>query len=219
MNVIAVIPACNEEKYIENVVNETKKYVSQVIVVDDGSSDSTGDIAKEKGAIVLRHVINLGLGAALKTGCDAAAKLGAKIIVTLDGDGQHDPCEIPKLINALERNNTGIVFGERRFDSSMPFVKKVGNNFFRILSNYFFKIKLKDTQTGYRVFTAETYDKILWNSSDYAVASEILMNAEKNNVSYAGEKIRTIYHENKKGTTIFDGIKITNKMLNLKFNN
>ena len=101
--VIAVIPAYNESKYIGDVVRETRKYVDEVIVVDDASKDNTGEIARRMGAVVLRHCINLHKGATLKTGCEAAIGLGAKIILTLDGDGQHNPDEIPQLLEKLDK--------------------------------------------------------------------------------------------------------------------
>ncbi len=216
--IIAVIPAHNEEKYIQKVVEETKKYADEVIVVDDASKDNTGNIARNAGAVVLRHEVNLGLGATLKTGCDAALILDADLIITLDGDGQHDPKDIPDLLKKLKETNSDIIFGEREFNENMPVVKKTGNKFFHEFSKDIFGIKIRDTQTGFRIFSSDAYKKIRWKSSDYAVASEILINTEENKLKYTSEKIKTIYYENQKGTTIIDGIKIANKMLDLKFN-
>lgn len=213
----AVIPARNEEDHLEDVIRETMRYVEKVIVVDDASRDRTGEIAEKAGALVLRHIVNLGLGGSLKTGCDAASLLGAKAIVTLDGDGQHDPSEIPKLVKTMKKNNADAVFGERRFNKNMPLMKKVGNHFFHLYSKLFFGIKVKDTQTGFRLFTAEAYKKIRWTSRDYAVASEMLINAENSGVKYVPQEVRTIYHDDYKGTTILDGLKIANKMLRIKF--
>jgi len=84
--VFAVIPACNEENNIGKIIREVKKYVSNIVVVDDGSRDKTKYVAEKAGAVVLRHIVNLGKGAALKTGCDFAVKKGAKFIITLDAD-------------------------------------------------------------------------------------------------------------------------------------
>lgn len=214
---VAVIPAHNEEKTIAEVVRETKKHVDEAIVVDDASIDNTASLAEKAGAIVLRHAVNLGLGGALKTGCDAASFLNAGIIITLDGDGQHDPSEIPKLVSTLKKKKLDAVFGERPFNKKMPFVKKLGNRFFNKFSKYFFGIKVKDTQTGFRVFTAESYKKIRWKSRDYAVASEMLINSEEQKLKYSGKQIKTIYNDAHKGTTMLDGLKIMNRMLNLKF--
>ena len=95
MKTIAVIPAYNEAKHIAEIVSEVKKYVPDVLVIDDASADATRELAKRAGATVLRHPINLGKAGAIKTGCDAALSLQAEIIILLDGDGQHDPKHIP----------------------------------------------------------------------------------------------------------------------------
>lgn len=216
LSLFAVIPAHNESEHIDNVVKQAKKYVDQVIVVDDASKDNTSQIAKKAGAIVLNHIVNLGLGGTLKTGCDAAMLMGADLIVTLDGDGQHDPNEIPKLIEALNKNQADAVFGERPFNNKMPFTKKLGNHFFHFYSKYLFGIKVRDTQTGFRLFTSAAYKKIRWAARDYAVASEMLIRAEKSGIKYVPQVIKTIYHDNHKGTTVLDGVKIANKMMRIK---
>ena len=213
---IAVIPAHNESQHIFEVVSKTKKYVDEVIVVDDASSDNTGELAKKAGAIVLRHVVNLGLGGTLKTGCEGALLRKADIIVTLDGDGQHDPEEILSLIKDIKEGRVDAVFGQRAFDKNMPFVKKVGNSFFGTFSRGLFGIKVRDTQTGFRAFTSDAYKKLRWKSADYAVASEMLINAERNKVRYKGKEVRTIYHDGYKGTTLLDGAKIAGKMINIR---
>lgn len=213
--VIAVIPAYNESKYISAVVRETLKYVDEVIVVDDASTDNTSQLAKSAGAIVIRHVVNLGLGGALLTGCEAALLHNADIIVTLDGDGQHDPKEIQKIISPILKNEAEAVFGERPFNNQMPLTKKLGNRFFSIYAKSIFGIKIRDTQTGFRAFTSSAFEKIRWNSSDYSVASEILINAERANLHYIPIKISTIYREKNKGTTPLDGLKIAGRMANL----
>ena len=111
----AVIPAYNEERDISAIVKKTKKYVEGIVVVDDGSRDKTRHAAEQANAIVLSHAINLGKGAALKTGCDFAVKKGAKFIVALDADAQHNPGNIPRFIEKLKNND--IVFGYRKFCS------------------------------------------------------------------------------------------------------
>lgn len=210
----AVIPAYNEEKHIEKVVLESRKYVNKVIVVDDGSKDKTLEIAKKAGALVLIHTFNLGLGAALKTGCEAALSLGADIIITIDGDCQHDASEIPMLIKGLTENNLDIVFGEREFQK-MPFVKRAGNYFFYLIGKAFFKMPIIDTQTGFRAFTKEAYEKIKWDSPEYSVAFEIVKNCRKNNLKVSICKINTIYIDNEKGTNIIDGLKIFKRIIKI----
>ena len=123
--IFAIIPAYNEEKRISKVNKETKKYVDNVVVVDDGSKDRTKEAAKKAKAIVLRHLVNLGKGAALKTGCDYAVKNKADIMIVIDADAQHDPNEIPKFLKNIKRYD--IVLTYRKLNENMPFVLKFGN--------------------------------------------------------------------------------------------
>ncbi|NOQ55228.1 MAG: glycosyltransferase [Nanohaloarchaea archaeon] len=206
--IIAVIPAYNEEKTIKKVIKETSKYVDEIIVVNDGSKDATLKEVSETNAITVSHIVNMGLGFTLATGCEAAIKRGASIIIHVDGDGQHSSTEIPKLVKALVDNGLDIVFGSRPQDKTMPFVKRLGNETIYQMSKFMFKIDVKDTQTGFRCFRANVYDKIKWKSSRYAVASEIVKNVGINKLKYKEVEVKTIYLDNYKGTTIIDGAKI-----------
>lgn len=213
MRTFAVVPAYNEEKTIGSVVRKTKPYVDKVIVVDDFSKDNTSNEAKKAGAIVLRHPVNLGLGSSLKTGCEAALKLKGDVIITLDGDGQHDPKQIPRLVGLLQKEELDIVFGRRPYDKKMPIVKKLGNWGIDTTSRVLFGIDVKDTQSGFRAFTTDAYKKIKWDSQKYAVSSEIVMNAGRKKLKYKNEVVKTIYLDEFKGTTILNGAKIITQML------
>jgi glycosyltransferase involved in cell wall biosynthesis len=218
-NIWAIIPAYNEGKNIAKVVKATKKLIdkdviSRFVVVDDGSKDDTSSVAEEAGADVLRHVINLGKGAALKTGCEYAYKRGCELFVLMDGDCQHDPEKIPILLKKLKEND--IVFTYRRFNKNMPFVLKMGNLFITRFINLLYKVKVYDPLSGFRAFTRESYKKISWNSSDYSVESEIIANAGKNNLKYAQVPISTVYLDRYKGTTFLHGIKIVLDMVSWK---
>lgn len=206
----AVIPAYNEEKSIGRIVKRTKKYVDNVAVVDDGSKDKTKEIAERAGAVVLRHVVNLGKGATLKTGCDYAAKKNAEFIVVLDADAQHDPDDIPRFIEKLKKCD--IVFGYRKLSSKMPFVLRFGNWFISRTVRFLYKIDLIDTQSGFRAFSRKAYNKIRWNASDYSMESEMISRAGKQRLKYVQIPISTIYSDRYKGTTIIDGIKIVMNM-------
>ena len=159
----------------------------------------------------------MGLGFTLATGCEAAIKRGASIIIHVDGDGQHNSSEIPKLVRTLIDTKVDIVFGCRPQDKTMPFVKKLGNEIIYQMSRLMFKIDVKDTQTGFRCFRSDVYDKIKWKSSRYAVASEIVKNVGLNKLKYKEIEIKTIYLDNYKGTTIIDGIKIVIDMILWRF--
>ena len=114
--VVACIPAYNEEKTIGNVVLHAQKFVDKVVVVDDGSEDSTGEIARKLGAEVVSHETNLGYGASISSLFKEALKLGADIAVVLDGDNQHDPGEIPRVIEPLIKEEADMVLGSRFLD-------------------------------------------------------------------------------------------------------
>jgi UDP-N-acetylglucosamine---dolichyl-phosphate N-acetylglucosaminyltransferase len=205
--VFIIIPGLNEEKHIYDVVSRTKKQgFANVVFVDDGSRDKSGLLAKKAGAIVLRHIVNMGKGAAAKTGCDYALKNGAEIVVLIDADGQHKPEDIKKFLKKIENND--IVFGYRTLNGKMPFLMRLGNWGISMASRIINGVELKDTQSGFRCMTAATYRKVRWTSNDYGMESEMIANVARKKLKYAQIPIATIYHDNFKGTTVMDGIKI-----------
>lgn len=207
---LIVIPARNEERTIESVVAQARLY-GPVVVVDDGSDDATSELAQRAGATVLRHIVNLGKGAALKTGCDYALQCGAPAIVVLDADAQHNPKLIPRFLGLLSRCD--VVFGFRSFTAAMPAVFRFGNRVISALAQLLYGVQLRDTQCGYRAFTASAYGKIRWHSWDYSVESEMVARVGRRKLRYAELPIETIYQDTYKGTTVLDGIKIVMKML------
>ena len=214
--IFAIIPAHNEERYIYSIVKKTKKYADKVVVVDDGSKDKTSTMAKKSNAIVLRHLVNLGKGAALKTGCDYAVKNNANFIVAIDADAQHNPEDIPRFLESLKSHD--IVLGYRRLNRKMPFVLKFGNWFINKTIRFLYGIKIRDSQCGYRAFTAKAYKKLRWKASDYSMESEMIAKMGKYKLSYAEIPIATIYSDRYKGTTVLDGIKIVFNLLIWKLN-
>jgi glycosyltransferase involved in cell wall biosynthesis len=210
-SIVAVIPAHNEEKNIRRILEETKKYVDSIIVVDDGSRDKTSYVAKIAKVTVLTHIINLGKGAALRTGCDYALKEGADRIIVLDADAQHEPSKIPLFLEGLE--GADVVLGYRKEGKEMPFVLKFGNWFINKMIKLLYGIELKDTQCGYRAFTAKAYKKIRWKSSNYSMESEMIANIGKRKLKFKEVPIKTIYQDKYKGTTVMDGVKIAYNLL------
>jgi len=210
MKTIVVIPAFNEGNRIREVLFKTKDSADQIIVVDDGSSENKkvlSDDISEK-IITLRHGINLGKGAALKTGCLAALRLGADIIIFMDADGQHKPEDIPRFIKEIEEENIDIVFGSRKIGHNMPFMMTFGNRFLSTIIKFLFGVNISDTQSGFRAFRANIFDKVSWNTHNYSVETEMIVNTGKNKLRYSEIYIDTIYHDKYKGTTIFDGLRI-----------
>ena len=206
-----VIAAYNEEKNIAEVIKKTKKNCKNIIVVDDGSKDKTYSKAKKSGVEVLKHIVNMGKGAAVKTGCDYALSKGAKVIVLLDADLQHDPDEIPNFLKSLKK--VDIVFGYRKLDENMPVVLRYGNWLINKITKLLYDINLRDTQCGYRAFTASTYKKIRWKAADYSLESEMIANTGKQHLRYKEIPIKTIYSDIYKGTNVIDGIRIIINLL------
>lgn len=175
---MACIPAFNEERTIAKVVLAAKAFVDEVIVVDDGSTDSTGQIAGALGAKVIRHSRNMGKGEAMRSLFSACRDLGADFMVTLDGDGQHEPAEIPLLVDPLKRNEADIVIGARFHDGNtgIPAHRRVGNK----LLNAVTISGVSDTQSGFRAYSRKAVQALRPSESGMGVDSEILMDASKN---------------------------------------
>ena len=210
-DLFVIIPAYNEQRHISSVIQKVKKYSINIIVVDDGSNDRTSEVAKKEGVIVLKHIVNLGKGAALKTGCEYSVANGAKKLIFIDADGQHQPEEIPRFLQALK--DADIVFGSRSLNKKMPLVLRFGNWFINKVNDYLSGVKLRDTQSGYRAMTSDAYQKIRWKSTNYSVESEMIANTGRQRLKYKEITIKTIYSDNYKGTTVIDGVKIVLNML------
>lgn len=214
MDFYIIIPAHNESGNIGAVLEKTKKFVAakKIVVADDGSSDGTAAEAAKHGVAVLRHTINLGKGAALRTGCLYAYKKGAEALVFMDSDGQHEPSDIPRIITALQGNDIAFTYRERK-SVNMPLIKKFGNYFIDTLTKILFHINMQDTQCGYKAMTRTAYEKLKLMSNDYGIESEIVAKTGKYKLKFTQLPIKTFYSDRYKGTTVFDGINIVMKLL------
>ena len=178
--ITAVLPAFNEEISIGSVVLRARKFADRVIVVDDGSSDRTAEVAELAGAEVIRHLENKGKGAALKTGFEEAD--GADIIVTMDTDGQHDPVEISKLAAPILAGEADMVNGSRYLngsDKNTPFYRRVGQSVLDAATNLNSGLDITDTQSGFRAFGAQTVPVFRFKENGLAIESEMLVDAVK----------------------------------------
>ena len=192
--IVACIPAYNEERSIARVVLGARRYVDRVIVCDDGSTDLTGEIAKKLGAEVLRHDENLGKGSALKSLFKKAKMLNADIVITLDADGQHNPDEIPKLIEPILKGEAEIVNGSRfLWKTEMPFYRRIGNKILNSLINLIMKKNLTDTQSGFRAYSKKALESIEITENDIGVDSQILIDASKRNLRIVEVQISVSY--------------------------
>lgn len=211
-----VIPAYNEETYLARVLQKVLKLTPRVIVVDDGSKDSTTKVAQNWAAYTLTHRVNLGKGAALKTGCEFAFNhLGAKEIIVMDGDDQHDPAELP-LFAAEFKKGEEVVFGIRQVDKDMPWLRAFSNRVASYLIVLFFGAYIPDIPSGYKAFTRTAYQHLQWDSVDYGVELEIAARTAKYKLPFSTVCIRTIYHDMNKGMTMLDVLRIIRYLLNWK---
>ncbi|MGF7119161.1 glycosyltransferase family 2 protein [Methanobacterium oryzae] len=217
-SIYVVIPAYNESKTIKSVIEELKDRNLNMIIIDDGSQDETYGIAKNSiyntNGSIYRHVLNRGLGAALKTGIDAALANNADIIVTFDADGQHDPNDILNVCKPIIEGKVDVVIGKRDFEE-MPISKKYGNQIMNTLTRIFYGIHVNDSQSGLRAFSRYAAGFLDINSRGYGVSSEIIGEIKKHDLKLEEVEIKTIYtdYSMAKGTNLNVGLKILFKLI------
>lgn len=198
MDVYLVIAAYNEGKKIGSVIDELKKAgYRNIIVVDDGSSDNTFDVAYKKGVTVLQHIINRGQGAALKTGIDYSIEKKAEIIVTYDADGQFVVKDIEKCVSMLQEKNCDIALGSRFLGKAvnLPFSKKMVLKLGVFVVFMLYGIKITDSQCGLRAMTQEAAKKISITSDRMEHAADFFSEIMKNKLKYAEVPITVIYSD------------------------
>jgi glycosyltransferase involved in cell wall biosynthesis len=193
--VVVVIPAYNEEQTIGGVIRGLKQRgFTRLIVVDDGSSDRTGELAFREGGIRLRHIINRGLGGALGTGISAALRLGAEIIVTFDADGQHDPNDIRRLLEPIERGEAEVVIGSRMLDPlGMPYRRRLANWTANVVTYLLFGGWTTDSQSGLRAFSSRAAAQIQITTPGMEVSSEIIAEMVRKHLTWKEVPVKAIY--------------------------
>lgn len=206
-----VIPAYNEAAAVAAVVSGLVRSGWRVVVVDDGSGDDTGEAARGAGARVLRHVFNLGQGAALQTGIDFAVEQGAERIVTFDADGQHDPADVPALLAALD-GGADVALGSR-FLGTMEGVSRPRTLLLRIaaaVSNIISGVRLSDAHCGLRALRASVVPALRVTQQRMAHASELLrsIRTQQLRVVEVPITIRYTTYSRSKGQGMLQGVRI-----------
>ena len=183
MKTIVVIPAFNEQAAIGDVVAKSLQYADDVLVIDDGSSDDTSEIAKNAGADVLKHPTNFGKGVSLK---DAFKEVsGYDVVVTIDGDGQHNPDEIPILIEPILEGKADFVNGSRYlngFEENTPAYRRVGQKVLDIATNVTAGTSVTDSQSGFRAFKGDTISCYKFRDPGFGIESEMIADAAENSL-------------------------------------
>ncbi len=219
---IAVIPAFNEATRIGDVVARTRPFVDAVIVVDDGSADSTGEAAMRAGARVLRHLENSGAGAATMTGLEAARRMGATTVVTLDADGQHDPNDIPRMLKPIEDGTADIVFANRfgpasdhRPRNRIPAVRRLFNAVGNLLTFVVTGIWSSDSQCGFKAFGPRALAEVELRMRGFEFCTEIVREAAEHRWRIIEVPTKVLYSEYTlaKGQSFGNGVRTALKIL------
>jgi len=192
-----VIPVYNEAGAIGDVIEDVRAHgYNSIVVVDDGSDDDSFYIAAAYGVVALRHKINRGKGAAVKTGIMAANLLDVDVVVTMDGDGQHDPADIAPLVQPILDNTSDVVLGSRLLNKEeMPFVKVIANSFGNFFTWLLYGILVSDSQSGFRAYSRYAALIIDTKADKYEYDSKVIREIKNNRLRYTEVPVQTLYTE------------------------
>ena len=195
MSKVAVcIPSYNESAHIAEVITACLKFEVPVVVVDDCSTDDTASIAKNAGAIVLRHETNKGKGGGMNTAIEHCLKEGIDAAIFLDGDGQHNPESIPDFIKAFESQNADMVLGNRMNDvKDMPFLRWAVNAITSLMVSMLAKNKVHDVQVGYRLIRANIWKTLDIKAGRFDTEPEMVLRAGRSGYKLVEVPVETIY--------------------------
>ena len=213
--IIAAIPCFNEERCIGSVALKAKKYVDKVVVIDDGSTDATAEVAAEAGALVYQHSQNRGYGAAIRSALAKGRQLNPDVLVVLDGDGQHDPKDIPSLIKPLLDGEADVVIGSRflRKGKKSPFYRRVGQRVLTIATNLGSGQRVSDSQSGFRAYSSKALKALNVAESGMSVSSEIQFAISKSGLRVAEVPIDVSYMDKAKRNPLGHGISVLSRIL------
>lgn len=226
MKLAILIPAYNEEKTIQKVIETLPKTIPgisdiKVVVVNDGSADNTAEIAHEAGATVISHVINRGLGGALGTGFKYAKTHNFDLLITFDGDGQHNPDDIAPVIAPIVAGDADVSIGSRflGYKGHMPWYRRVGIFGLNIITYLLFWIWTTDSQSGLRAFSRNAIEKIQIKSNKMEVSSEFFYEISLRDLKMTEVPIHSIYtlYSLQKGQKNINGINVVVKLILRRF--
>jgi glycosyltransferase involved in cell wall biosynthesis len=212
MRIALVLPVYNEGKMLVGVLNSLRKTALPIFIVNDGSTDETLEIAKKisknSNFILISHSINLGKGAAIKTGYEAAFRKKFDAVIFMDSDGQHKTSDIVRFIEKLETGKYDVVLGSRNLGHGVPLVRFLGNKIASVLISLLFGIYVSDILCGFRGATKNALLKMDPESSGYGIETEMIVKISKYKLSSCEVPVETIYHDKTKGVTFLDAFGI-----------
>ncbi|MFC1945245.1 glycosyltransferase family 2 protein [Chloroflexota bacterium] len=191
------IPCFNTKRHITDVVKRASEYADEIIVIDDGSTDNTGELATAAGAKVIFHQGNRGYGKAIKSCFEAARLSQHDVLVILDGDGQHNPDEVPRVIEPILKGEADLVIGSRFLHkpTTMPRYRRFGINIINSLFNFRANIKLSDSQSGFRAYKKSFFQAVILKESGMGVSLEILFHSQRLGLHIKEVPITCVYHD------------------------
>lgn len=215
--IVVVIPAYNEERFIGSVALKALQHAGTVIIVDDGSSDCTAEVAADTGAVVVRHLHNQGKGAALNTGFRLALQYMPEVVVMLDADGQHLPEELYAVVQPVLQGYADIVIGSRYIEhtSKVPRHRILGHKAFNLLTEVTSGMHSTDSQSGYRAFSPAALEKIDFHSNGFSVESEMQFIAHELGLRLVEVPITIRYLDKPKRSVWSQGMTVLNGVLQL----
>ena len=192
--VVVVIPCLNEGNCIKGLVQNVRRYIPAVIVVDDGSTDRTAEEARTAGAQVLSHPTSFGKGSALATGFSAALRCGYDWVLAMDGDGQHAPSDIPSFLALMEKTTAAIVVGNRMNQvESMPLLRRIVNRWISRELGRFCETTLPDSQCGFRMVNLHSWSRLQFTANHFEVESELIVRFLKAGYGIEFVPVQTVY--------------------------
>lgn len=197
---LAAMPAYNEEKYIGSLILKARQYVDKVIVVDDGSTDCTAEVARLAGATVIRHGENRGKGAAVQSILAEARKIAPDILVLLDADAQHSPDDIPALIKSVMDGHDLAIGSREEQANKTPYYRRIGQKILSFSTRAVSKASVVDSESGFRALSSKALNTLDLTENGFAIESEMITRAADNNLSITEVPITNIY--TKDGSTI-----------------
>jgi glycosyltransferase involved in cell wall biosynthesis len=216
-NVLVIIPAYNEARFIGSVILKLQQYPLNVLVVDDGSTDDTATIARAAGAEILKLASNQGKGAALNAGLAHATAHNPDAIVMIDADGQHLPDELVQVVKPVLQGNTDIAIGSRYLlnTSNTPTHRKFGHKVLNLITGLFSGVQVTDSQSGYRAFSPKAYRLMKFSSKGFSVESEMQFLASENNLIVEDIPITIQYLDREKRSAWKQGASVLNGIITL----
>ena len=192
--IIAAIPAYNQEKYIGTIVLKTRQYVNEVIVLDDGSTDNTASVASLASASVIRHGENRGKGAAIQSILAEARKKNPDVLILLDADSQHNPDEIPSLIEPIVCHGFDLAIGSREQQrDNIPRYRRIGQKVLSYFSRILSKKKVIDSESGFRALSPKAIAELKLRQSGFAIETEMISAATEKGLKITEVPISAIY--------------------------